>query len=96
MGFCYEVFRRGRGEAYEILGVRFTDEQWMLLAAVEEELEICIVSEGPASYAQLPEDSDDESTESTTGKPSKPGTGGQYTESLDQAVFGFLISYIKQ
>ncbi|KAK5994713.1 ATP-dependent DNA helicase tlh2-like protein [Cladobotryum mycophilum] len=105
LGFCWRAYHMGREEAATRLGMRFTDEQWGLMADVARELEnqqLCdrvgqprlhnnndIFSEDDNSESGSEGEGEGEEEEEEGGRERVP------TAALDQAVFRFMIASIK-
>ena len=106
LSFSLRAHRLGREEAWEQLAIRFTDEQWCLLGDIVYELDgnggssqdSGFFSRGQASEGvdgdEGSGDSDDDNGDDNRSVDnSSPGPD---EGPLDGAVFGFLISSIKQ
>ena len=101
--FCVRAYRLGRTEAEAKLAMRFTDEQWSLMADVMREAEDPIL-DGPADdsgYASGGDtsegegDDDDQARSHTDEGYSDRETGTLATRGLDRAVFQFLVASIR-
>lgn len=108
LAFCWRAHQMGREDAAKRLAMRFTDEQWSLMADVAHELEDEQLGD-IVGQTELHGDSgffsgdDDTSSESLSddeegGGERRPGRrelAVMGTKALDQAVFRFMIASIK-
>ena len=101
--FCVQAYRLGRAEAEAKLAMRFTDDQWSLIADVMREAEDLIL-DGPADdsgYASGGDTSEGEDNDQDQACP-PPNEGYSdreidilATRGLDRAVFQFLVASIR-